>query len=166
MSTLSIPRTVKCPPFSILGPPRTKKTHNRIARFGKDRQFTKILPSKEHELWHKLAMQQAPLIRAQLIRDGIHLPISEAVGVKALFYREANTGDLTGYMQALGDFLQESRQRKGKTVRSGAGVILDDRQICSWDGTRNLIDRRNPRIEVVIEILPGGQIPIALEDEW
>lgn len=156
--------------FVIEGPPRTKKTSNRIIRFGKKKEFVKIMPSEQYIEWHKLSMQQAPVIRtrlrAQSVRAGLVLPITEPVRVKAVFYREKRTGDLVGYMQALGDWLQESKQRNGKTVRTGAGIILDDSQIDSWDGSRREHDKMRPRIEVLIEIIPGGQIEMPLEEEF
>jgi hypothetical protein len=124
------------------------------------------MPSEQYLEWHRLAMQQAPFICVQLVRAGFRLPISESVRVKALFYRETRVGDLTGYAQALGDWLQESKQRKGKTVRVGAGIIRDDSQIESWDGSRRMHDKMRPRIEVTVEIIPGGQMPMELEEEW
>lgn len=161
-----IPRATVLPTFVISGPPRTKKAHNRIVRFGKAKEFIKVMPSEAYFEWHKLAMQQSGLICSQLRRAGFRLPITEPVRVKALFYREARTGDLTGYLQALGDWLQDSRQRNGKTVRVGAGIIRDDSQIESWDGSRRMHDKLRPRIEVTVEIIPGGQIEMGLEEEF
>jgi len=163
---IPIPRALVLPTFVIAGPPRTKKTSSRIARFGKNKEFMRILPSEQYIEWHTLAMQQAPLIRAQIARAGFHLPITEPVRIKALFYRETRVGDLVGYMQALADWMQESRQRNGKTVRVGAGIIRDDSQIESWDGTRRMHDKLRPRIEVTVEIIPGGQIEIPMEEEF
>jgi len=63
--------------------------------------------------------------------------------VKALFYRGANRGDLTGFKQAVGDALERS------------GTIVNDSIIESWDGSRKLIDRKNPRVEITIEPMSG-----------
>jgi|SRR5689334_13801700 len=143
----SVPATSAfvCPTFTLNGPPRTKKNHG----------VTKILPSLPYLEWYKLAMQQVPIIRTIFRMANIRLPISGPVAVKALFYREARVGDLNGYMQALGDFLQESRMF-GNKQRTGAGIIKEDSQICSWDGSRRLHDKNFPRIEVTISILPEG----------
>ena len=134
--------------FTILGAPRTKKTSQRIVHVG---AFVKVLPSKQYQEWFKNSMRQAPLIRRSLEEQGGSLPLTGEVRVQAIFYRDAVRGDLLGYAQGLADYLQEpALSRTGKPRRKGAGVILDDAQIVSWDGTRALVDRANPRIEVEI----------------
>ena len=119
--------------FTLDGPPRTKKTSNRIIQIlGKNGGpgFTKILPSKAHEEGFKQAMTQVPIIRVALINAGCILPIAGEVAICALFYRERASGDLTGFEQALADFPQEPVYRmkgeKNKVVRNGAGVIKDE----------------------------------------
>jgi hypothetical protein len=37
-----------------------------------------------------------------------------------------------------------------KRSRTGLGLILDDKQIVSWDGSRLLIDRDRPRVELTL----------------
>lgn len=139
--------------FVIPAPPRTKKTHQRIVRTG---PRPKILPSKQYEEWFRSAMWHAIEIRRDLSEAGVLLPIIGPVSVCALFYRDAEIGDATGYYQALGDWLQSPiKTASGKVRRNGAGIILDDRQIRDWDGSRLLKDRDNPRIEVVITMLNG-----------
>lgn len=137
--------------FTIAGPPRTKKTHNRIVRVGR---FVKILPSEQYEHWFADAMKQAPLIRRHL--EDLHalsLPLTGKIHIAAKFYRDAARGDLLGYAQGLADYLQEPRMsRDGKVSRDGAGIILNDSQIVSWDGTRLLVDAGNPRIEVEVDV--------------
>lgn len=114
--------------LTILGPPRTKKTHQQIVWVkGKPR----IIPSKPFREWENNAI---PQIKAQWKGD----PISEKIKVTAIFYRQAATGDLNNYMQALADTLQN------------AGVIKNDSLIESWDGSRKLKDAKNPRVEVKI----------------
>lgn len=66
------------------------------------------------------------------------LPIRENVNVRALFFREKNIGDAVGFYQALADALQEG------------GIVANDRQIVSWDGSRLLKDTERPRIIVTI----------------
>lgn len=123
----------------IPGAPRTKKTSNRVVRCG---GFTKVLPSKAHEDWFRSAMVAVWFKQP---------PITGPVRVSATFFRDADRGDMTGYMQALADFLQTRKlNAKGKMIRDGAGVIADDSQIVSWDGTRMDKDKANPRIEVEI----------------
>jgi len=139
--------------FTIPGAPRTKKTSPRVFP---GHRFPRVLPSEAHEAWFSEAMSHAQQIRARLRQDGAQLPLTGPVEVTALFYREnAVEGDLTGYMQALGDWLQQPRHQP---KRNGAGIIGDDRQIHSWDGTRKAMDRAAPRIEVTIRELPEEQM--------
>lgn len=139
----------------IPGAPRTKKTSNRIVRIGRgENAFNKILPSEAYENWFKQSMGLiVPPLRVWARQNNFDLPIRGQVWVKAIFYAEnANVGDLTGYEQGLADFLQSPRMSKktGKLTRDGAGVIDDDKQIASWDGSRVRIDRADPRIELEI----------------
>lgn len=64
--------------------------------------------------------------------------IDRTVRVYATFYRDALVGDLIGYMQGLADILQKGR------------VLVDDKLIVSWDGTRMMKDARHPRVFVEI----------------
>jgi Holliday junction resolvase RusA-like endonuclease len=119
----------------VLGPPRTKKNHSRIVRAG--RKF-RLLPSEAHDVWLGAAL---PQLRLQWRRE----PLTCPVGVRAVFYRERSAGDLVNYMQALADALER------------AGVVEDDRQILSWDGSRLAKDARHPRIELEIAPLDEAQ---------
>jgi len=120
--------------FTIPGAPRTKKTSNRIVRAGK---FTKVLPSKAHEAWFDAVFLETKTRARRATK--VDLPINHPVNVRALFYREALTGDATGYYQALADLLE------------AAGVVTNDKLLVSWDGSRLSKDSESPRIEVFIE---------------
>lgn len=169
-----------------VSPPRTKKTSSRIVRFGKNKEFIKILPSEAFQQWFHDAMVLEPHIRNLALYNGIKLPLTNNVHVTALFYRDAYTGDLLGYEQALADWLQSPVIRwydhgnhvpaKGrndaqmkalgylpKKVRDGAGIVVDDKQITSWDGSRLAKDEARPRIEVCIETVGEAQASL-LED--
>lgn len=167
---MTAPPAVQAASFAIVGAPRTKKTSNRIVQIrGKNgaRGFTKILPSEAHEKWFKDAMLQAPRIRRVLINSGFELPITQPVSIAAVFYRERLSGDLCGFMQALADFLQEPRYlRNGKTTRNGAGVIRDDSQVVSWDGSRPAKDAACPRIEVRIQVVGPADGELFAEEEF
>ena len=146
--------------FTVPGAPRTKKTHSQIVQ-AMGRAI--LVPSEAHKKWFREAMTAAPIIRTQLMDQGIPLPLHDQVSVAALFYRERNTGDAVGYYQALGDYIQAPRHKGGRTTRRGAGIIDDDRQIRDWDGSRLWKDADNPRIEVYLTILgdpvgPQGEI--------
>jgi Holliday junction resolvase RusA-like endonuclease len=128
--------------FTLPGAPRTKKTSNRIVRAGK---FAKVMPSKAYCDYERALRPVLGAVCAQLADGGVRTPITGPVEVAATFYRDADRGDLCGYMQALGDILQCS-------------VIVDDIQISSWDGTRLAKDAARPRVEVEMTVLQGALI--------
>ena len=117
--------------FCIPGAPRTKKNHGRVIVRGGRRYHVQ---SVAHEDWNQAAQLWLAKIRAK----STVLPLRGSVRVKAVFFRDANRGDFTGYAQALGDALEEG------------GIIENDRQIANWDGSYCTKDAANPRIEVEI----------------
>lgn len=117
--------------MTVYGAPRTKKTSNRVVRAGR---FTKVLPSEAFERWEALAVPQMRIAWAG------RAPIAHAVNVRAVFYRDAERGDAVGYYQALADALET------------AGVLVNDKHIVSWDGSRLAKDKNRPRVEVEIEV--------------
>jgi hypothetical protein len=134
--------------ITVFGAPRTKKNSPQIVpALGR----SVLIPSEAYKEWFREAMKQAAIIRSQLAAAGLELPVTGPVNVRALFYRDRNIGDTCGYYQALGDWLQAPRvSKRGKRIRNGAGIIEDDRQIASWDGSRLRKDAENPRIEIEI----------------
>jgi len=82
----------------IFGPPRTKKTHDRIVRAG---HRLRLLPSAAHEVWVHSAIRQ---LREQRRAP----PIESPVAVAAVFFRERNVGDLVNFLQALADALEKA----------------------------------------------------------
>lgn len=118
----------------IEGPPRTKKTGQRIFR-NKKTGAPFITSKASASAWEKDAIRQLKLQALCMGKEG---PIERPVHVMALFYRDARRGDLTNYQQALGDALQS------------AGIIANDSLIESWDLSRKLIDREWPRVEIWI----------------
>lgn len=121
--------------FVIKGAPRTAKNHQRIVTNKKTgKPF--IISSAPAASWGPQAVNQLVAQKRGMCA------IAGPLHVRALIYRDRNTGDLDNYQHAVGDALQK------------AGVILNDRNIESWDGTRKLIDRANPRVEITIEPMP------------
>lgn len=118
--------------LTILGAPRTKKNSLRRKWSWKQKR-TMSVPSEAYEKWEDAALPQLRIARAG------RAPITALVNVKATFYRDADRGDAVGYYQALADALEK------------AGVLENDRQIVSWDGSRLAKDAKSPRVEVVIE---------------
>lgn len=124
--------------FIVTGAPRTKKTSNQLVRTkGKGRAV--VLPSKAWRAWVKDAL----ILPSDNEAGKADLPIEEMCNCKAVFYRDARRGDAVGYYQGLADLLEKR------------GVLANDKQILSWDGSRMLIDRENPRTEVELEVIDG-----------
>jgi len=154
----------------VLGPPRTKKTHNRLVPV-KGRLV--VLPSLNWERWVKSAtivvleegrqfeysyMQTryskpriGERIRREVSFDRVTFPgyaffglrplTTEQVRCAAVFYRDRNHGDAVGYYQGLADLLEKR------------GVLKNDRQIVDWRGSQLLKDSRRPRVELTLEVL-------------
>ena len=116
----------------ILGSPRTKKNHQRIIRV-KGRPV--IMQAKTSEGWETLAIIQ---LMAQRDRLGFPAGRGMPVSLRALVYRERNVGDLGNYLAAICDALER------------AGVVENDRLIQSFDGSRLLLDKARPRVELEI----------------
>lgn len=125
------------PPFVLVigGPPRTKKNHNVLATAGRRHV---VLPSKPWRRWARDADIIFPDPRAHeaWYANG---PILCTVNCRALFYRDRATGDAVGFYQGLADLLEER------------GVLRNDKQIVSWDGSRLFKDAARPRVEVALE---------------
>lgn len=154
--TLKLPKDKPCHPLtaalSITLPvrPTTKKTSNRIVTFKRtvfDKKLRRpvakmmhaVLPSEDYVEFERICVSHAATICGQLRRQGIQLPITSPISIRALIYREKRVGDHTGFTQAIGDVLKSM------------DIILDDRIISSWDGTRRLHDKARPRVELLIE---------------
>jgi len=114
--------------ITIPGSVRSKKNSKRIFARG---PFKKVLPSKAYEAWEKQARQS-------LWGKAIVPPICVPCAVKATFYYKGQKPDLSGAMESIADCLQ--------------GIIwADDGLIESWDGSRMVHDKENPRTEVTVE---------------
>ena len=111
--------------FTVWGRPVTKKTANQVIRRN-GRTF--VLPNPRWTKWVKGAVV-IPRVAKQVDRD---------YGCEALFYRARKAGDLINYCQALADALEKW------------GILTNDRQIVQWDGSRLLLDRDHPRVEVTL----------------
>jgi Holliday junction resolvase RusA-like endonuclease len=118
--------------FIVSEAPRTKKNHGYVVKAGGRRRH---MPSKAWQSWVRSSVIEwngRTLINADF-------RIDYPVNCKAIFYRDANRGDLVGYMQGLADLLEKK------------GVVVNDKYITSWDGSRLDKDKENPRTEVELE---------------
>ena len=142
--------------LTIHGIPRTKKTHNEIhltvAKGGVRTwlegllawrksekellrgilQRVKLQPSKKYRQWVRLAVVQWAGGRVP------PLPIDEPVSICASIYRDRAVGDVQGFTQAIGDYLEQVK------------ILKNDSLIEHWDGTRRFKDVDHPRIELII----------------
>lgn len=121
--------------FVIEGAPRTKKNHQRIIRV-KGRPV--IAQAHTADAWERTAVlqlqAQAHGFRANMRCSGVPL------NLRALVYRDRAVGDLGNYLAAVCDALERG------------GVVDNDRWILGFDGSRLLVDRARPRVE--IELTP------------
>lgn len=124
--------------FIVISAPRTKKTSQQIARV---RGRTFIVQDKVKAAYQKTAVEQLSAQLAEVRRHGDFATFDAPVQVSATFYRDKNLGDLVGYMQMIADCLEK------------AGVVVNDRLIQSWDGTRFTKDAANPRTELEVTAL-------------
>jgi len=97
-----------------------------------------LLSSKAYLKWENEARWEA---RIQLrFTEMLQGPIA----IRALFYYKGPRPDLQGAMESLADCLE--------------GICyLDDKQIVSWDGSRLIHDKSNPRTVVEITELGADQ---------
>lgn len=115
---------------TLKGPPRTKKNHQRILNGFGGRPF--VAPSKEFVDYQELCLRQIKTPQ---------MAISEAVNVKAVYYMpNRRRVDLVNLLEATCDILVK------------AGVLADDcaAVVAGHDGSRVLLDRQRPRVEIEI----------------
>ena len=142
--------------LEVLGAPRTKKTSNEL-HLNVNKKYvigwirslaetvhdpsimmrsilsrTKVQPSTRWRTWAKKAPIMMPGIDPRIF------PIKGELHIRATFYRESKIGDLVGFMQGIADLL-EKRQ-----------VVVNDRQLVNWDGTRLDKDKSRPRVELTL----------------
>ncbi len=121
--------------FRVLGPPRTKGNSPRIGVSPRGKRF--VMPSKAAAKWEEGAILQ---IRSQLHPyRGNTRHDGQRWNCKALIYRaRLGPGDASNYYKAIGDAVERG------------GAIPNDRYILSWDGSDVLLDRKNPRVEIIL----------------
>ena len=121
--------------ITLPGRPITKKNSQRIVTNRKTGRPMVIQSEQyiryETECLWRLKQYRGPKFKSQ-------------VEVRALFYMPSKQRpDLTNCMQSVADILEK------------AGVIENDRNIVSWDGTRLLIDKEEPRVDIEIRRVEG-----------
>ena len=116
--------------LTITGAPPVKKNSSQLVKTKEGRVFP--VPNAKYKKWEREALEElAVQYRGMTIKGWIW--------VRALFYLPtARLSDLSNLLEAPADALER------------AGVIENDRNIVSWDGSRRYIDRDRPRIELLI----------------
>ncbi len=118
--------------FVISGSIRSKKNSKQIIK-AKGRHIP--IPSDAYALWEKQAHQELAITLREM--NLLLIPFSGSVKIKATFYYKGSRPDLSGAEESLGDCLE-------------GFIINNDRQIESWDGSRMVHDKDNPRTEFEI----------------
>ena len=116
--------------YTIYGPPRTKKNSQQIRRTAAGRPF--VAPSKAFVEYERSCLAQ---IKTP------YRPLSAPVNVKCVYYMPTKRRvDLTNLLEATDDILVK------------AGVLADDcaAVVAAHDGSRVLLDRQRPRVEIEI----------------
>lgn len=116
--------------YTIYGPPRTKKNSQRIIRLPGG--GARIAPSAAYVQYERDCLRQLhPPSR----------PLAGPVNVRCLYYMPTRRRvDLTNLLEATDDILVK------------AGVLADDcaAVVAGHDGSRVLLDRKRPRVEITI----------------
>ena len=122
--------------YTIYGPPRTKKNSQQIRRTAAGRPF--VAPSKAFVEYERSCLAQ---IKTP------YRPLSAPVNVKCVYYMPTKRRvDLTNLLEATDDILVK------------AGVLADDcaAVVAGHDGSRVLLDRQRPRVEIEITEMEDG----------
>lgn len=122
--------------LTILGHPVTKK-NSQILRCRGGRPL--IVQSKKYRQYEKMVLAQM----VHYTGPRYNCPVR----VNARYYLKDNRWpDLNNLMAGTADILEK------------AGIIENDRQIVSWDGSRIMGKSEEPRVEIVITPLTNDQI--------
>lgn len=124
----------------LWGPPRTKKNHRRRLMV---KGQVKYVPPQAWCDWRD-RVRDLGMIPA----EGLPLP-DQPYNCAALFFRDRDVGDLSGFQEGLADVLEE------------VGVLSNDKWIQGWDGSRLYVDRACPRVELIVS--PVRAAPSTME---
>ena len=125
--------------FVIFGRPVTKKNSPRILR-NKKTGKSFVAPSAASKRWQRDAAIE--MLRTRR-RAGWTKAYDVPINLKALIYRDRDVGDLDNYIAAICDALEK------------ASIVTNDNLVLAHDGSRLLIDRERPRVEITITPLAG-----------
>ena len=121
--------------LTLHGVARTKKNSQRL--FSLPNSARRVVPSAAYCAWFEAAKTAVMLAK---LGD---LKLNFDMNFEAVFFMPKDNCDLTGLKDGLADFAQ------------GAGLITNDKLIRTWDGSKVVIDRDRPRVEVLISVTAG-----------
>lgn len=121
--------------LSLAVAPRTKKNHGR----------TVVTPSAAYA---RFAYHVRELLRPMVGALGLPLP-EQDYNCAALFHVDNDRADTVGLMQALADALEPDAKS------DFAGVITNDRQLRTWNGTDQTLATLRPHITLTLTPCEG-----------
>lgn len=130
----------------IEGPPAVLKNRQQIVKRGKR---SIVIPSKSAKDWTDSAVKQASF--QWPFNEPI--PIDIPLAVRIITYAPTrHLRDLDNSLSGPLDMLQPAKRGPlGKVKKPGAGIISNDSQVKSLDGSRLRYDKERPRVEITIE---------------
>lgn len=134
--------------FTIFGQPATKKNSATMLR-----NHACLLPSKAYRRYEKHCREAINMLRYKMKLPHFLWPVR--LQVHYFLESEAHYPDVVGLMQATADIISdEYKTIEHKRRLVCPWLLADDRIIKNWDGTRVSVDRKNPRVEIIIIPLP------------
>lgn len=117
--------------LTIPSPPRPKKNNMRVIRTAKG-----VSRLVQHPRYLQFASDVCAVVMQK--RQLLRAPLSGKLHICARFYCDNDQSDLINLEQGLADALEK------------AGLVQDDHQFASWDGSSRETDRARPRVEITI----------------
>lgn len=136
----------------IPGPAIVLKNRQQVITIGGRPSITYSSTARQY-LEHaaeKLAAQWLPLFREPI---PAHVPLNVTI---VTYLPTRRKPDASNLYEAPQDALKACSRYCRPTCRKHAGVITDDVQIESHDGSRRLYDKTNPRVELVLTPFRGA----------
>jgi Holliday junction resolvase RusA-like endonuclease len=145
--------------FTILGQPQSKANSRVLSTIGpKDARRTILRKSNEALQWESDALRQIPP-KARLRLEG-----QVSVTIRIWYASERPDLDESLVLDVLQDRWSKKNAITGKRELVQAGVYRNDRQVREKH-VFHAIDRRNPRVDVVIEAMQVQQEEFAFHME-
>ncbi len=140
------------------GAPVTKKNSPVLVERGSGgRPLPVLLPSQPFRNWLQFLTKHPERLGVSLYEPkqrlnvtaptysgpagAVAITLAQPLNCCALIWRARRVGDTLGYLDAIADALQS------------LAFVSDDQWIETWDGSRKLLDPKNPRVELVLSAI-------------